>query len=72
MSVSSALNKPIATTERPAVDEWGIYDPDQAGLAAVLERLEARRRVAAAPNAQAMATSMRKASSFLRICEPKA
>jgi hypothetical protein len=26
----------------PIVDEWGIYDPDRAGLAAVLERLDAR------------------------------
>jgi hypothetical protein len=27
---------------RPAKDEWGVYDPQQAGLAAVLARLDAR------------------------------
>lgn len=31
---------------RPAVDEWGIYDPEQAGLAAVIERIAARRKAA--------------------------
>lgn len=27
---------------RPPVDEWGVYDPQQAGLAAVLQRLKGR------------------------------
>ena len=27
---------------RPAKDEWGVYDPQQAGLAAVLARLDAK------------------------------
>jgi hypothetical protein len=26
---------------RPAKDEWGVYDPEQAGLAALYARLEA-------------------------------
>ena len=33
------------TADRPAaVDEWGIYDPSQAGLAALFERVEEKRR----------------------------
>lgn len=28
-----------AATPRPTVDEWGIYDPQQAGLAALFTRL---------------------------------
>ena len=51
----------IINAERPPVDEWGIYDPEQAGLAAVLNRLDARRLAAAMPAADAarMARSMR-------------
>lgn len=26
---------------RPAKDEWGVYDPEQAGLAALFARLDA-------------------------------
>lgn len=26
-------------TQRPTVDEWGVYDPQQAGLAALFMRL---------------------------------
>ncbi len=25
---------------RPAMDEWGVYDPEQAGLAALFARLD--------------------------------
>jgi hypothetical protein len=28
--------------DRPAKDEWGVYDPQQAGLAALFARLDAR------------------------------
>ena len=28
------------TTARPAKDEWGVYDPQQAGLAALYARLD--------------------------------
>jgi len=38
---------------RPAKDEWGVYDPQQAGLAALFDRLEAREAVAPAPQAPA-------------------
>ncbi|MEY4093170.1 MAG: hypothetical protein RLZZ53_369 [Acidobacteriota bacterium] len=27
---------------RPAKDEWGVYDPQQAGIAALVARLDAR------------------------------
>jgi hypothetical protein len=62
MPVSS--NKP-GDPARPAVDEWGIYDPDQAGLAAVLERMEARKR-SSDPDATAMAASMREANALTK------
>ena len=28
-----------STSRRPTVDEWGVYDPQQAGLAALYTRL---------------------------------
>jgi hypothetical protein len=36
---------------RPAKDEWGVYDPQQAGLAALFARLDSKdaRPVADAP-----------------------
>jgi hypothetical protein len=37
-------------------DEWGFYDPDKAGLAAVLERLAARRRLRRKETAAALAS----------------
>lgn len=33
---------------RPAKDEWGVYDPQQAGIAALVARLDARDAKAAA------------------------
>ncbi len=30
---------------RPAKDEWGVYDPEQAGLAALFARLDARDKI---------------------------
>jgi hypothetical protein len=36
---------------RPAKDEWGVYDPEQAGLAALFARLDAKEKSAAAPPA---------------------
>ena len=32
---------------RPAKDEWGVYDPQQAGLAALYARLDMRKESAA-------------------------
>jgi hypothetical protein len=37
---------PGSRTLRPAKDEWGVYDPQQAGIAALVARLDGR-----APNA---------------------
>jgi hypothetical protein len=34
---------------RPAKDEWGVYDPQQAGLAALFARLDANDKHAPAP-----------------------
>jgi hypothetical protein len=60
-----SLHKTISY-DRPPVDEWGIYDPEQAGLAAVLERVEARRRATPVPSGEvaSMAASMRDASKI--------
>ena len=38
---------------RPAKDEWGVYDPQQAGIAALVARLDARESKAAAAVAAA-------------------
>jgi len=38
---------------RPAKDEWGVYDPQQAGLAALFARLDAKDTSAPAPQAPA-------------------
>ncbi|MGE3274472.1 MAG: hypothetical protein AB7O67_05135 [Vicinamibacterales bacterium] len=56
MPASSRRRPP--SPPRPAVDEWGLYDPEQAGLAALFARLEARRRTPArVPGAEAGATT---------------
>lgn len=34
--------KNTQTFSRPAKDEWGVYDPEQAGLAALFARIDAR------------------------------
>jgi hypothetical protein len=70
MSLATALNKVVGTAERPAVDEWGIYDPDQAGLAAVLDRVEALRRLGPEPDAKAMVRSMIRANDLLKGTDP--
>ena len=36
---------------RPAKDEWGLYDPQQAGLAALFARLDAKETITPAPHA---------------------
>ena len=53
--------------ERPPVDEWGIYDPEQAGLAALAARLESRRRATAVhrSDAEQLAASMREANDLV-------
>jgi hypothetical protein len=43
---------------RPAVDEWGIYDPSQAGLEALFEKLDAKKPSIDELDAAAIATSI--------------
>jgi|CXWL01.1.fsa_nt_gi hypothetical protein len=38
---------------RPAKDEWGVYDPQQAGLAALFARLDAAAKPAVSDAAKA-------------------
>lgn len=45
MAQSITSRSPVA---RPAKDEWGVYDPEQAGLAALYARLENKDPKAAA------------------------
>ena len=59
------------TTDRPAVDEWGIYDPSQAGLAALFERVEEKRRALTGADAEHVAASMRDAQTFAQPQKPK-
>ena len=40
---------------RPAKDEWGVYDPQQAGLAALFARLDGEPKPAAPPAAAKLA-----------------
>ncbi len=49
---------PPAAADRPAVDEWGIYDPSQAGLEALYDRIEAKRSSTAEPDGLNVAASM--------------
>jgi hypothetical protein len=34
------MSSPTTRLPRPARDEWGVYDPEQAGLAALYARLD--------------------------------
>jgi hypothetical protein len=38
---------------RPAMDEWGVYDPQQAGLAALFARLDRPTKAAVSDSARA-------------------
>jgi hypothetical protein len=49
---------------RPAVDEWGIYDPSQAGLDALFQVLEARRLD---PEPRTLLASMEEANRRLTV-----
>ncbi|HEV3139087.1 MAG TPA: hypothetical protein VGY57_01155 [Vicinamibacterales bacterium] len=35
---------------RPAHDEWGVYDPEQAGFEAILKKLSTKKKPAAVPD----------------------
>ena len=51
----------VRPDEKPAVDEWGIYDPTQAGLEALVSRLDTKRG-SAEPDARKVASSMKDAN----------
>jgi hypothetical protein len=56
-SMASTINRSPA---RPAKDEWGVYDPEQAGLAALYARLDTK---TPNPNATAVKPIDRKDTS---------
>jgi len=49
---------------RPAKDEWGVYDPEQAGLAALFARIDARVKpaVSESPKATPNSAALERAS----------
>jgi hypothetical protein len=42
----------------PVVDEWGFYDPARAGLAAVMDRLEAKGAAPPSPSGSRIAIAV--------------
>ena len=44
--MATVINRSLA---RPAKDEWGVYDPQQAGLAALYARLDTKETATAHP-----------------------
>jgi hypothetical protein len=52
-----ATRYPRQSDSKPPVDEWGIYDPSQAGLEALYGRLSASRPTSE-PDSRRMAASM--------------
>lgn len=65
MSLRPPRTPPSPPTNRPPVDEWGIYDPSQAGLAALYELLDARRRTGVDPETTSLLASMEEANRRL-------
>jgi len=64
--MAAPTSRPLA---RPPHDEWGVYDPEQAGLEALYARLDARQDApapAAAPPAKAEPLSQLPARKTLR------
>ena len=49
LPIECSLGNHMATTPsprspaKPAMDEWGVYDPEQAGLAALFARLDEKK-----------------------------
>lgn len=64
LAIGSGMDARTTTTPRIVADEWGFFDPDQAGIAAVLDRLSARSTPAApSPDeARRLAASMQEAA----------
>jgi hypothetical protein len=53
--------------DRPAVDEWGIYDPSQAGLAALFDKLEEKKPSLDELDAAAIAVSIENANKLTSL-----
>ncbi len=65
-----APNDQTTAPSRPPVDEWGMYDPEQAGLAALYARLQMIRRVANTPvDGRLIAASLREVRRFVNRSE---
>jgi hypothetical protein len=54
MAITPPAPKPHA---RPAMDEWGVYDPQQAGLAALFARIDSRADAARAEDRKPVETT---------------
>lgn len=65
--MTSGQDDQMNAASRPPVDEWGMYDPEQAGLAALYARLHTLRRVANTPvDGRLVAASMREVRRFVQ------
>ncbi len=51
---------------RPARDEWGVYDPQQAGIAALMNRIDQKKEAKTAANAAAPAPAATEATDAPR------
>lgn len=56
-SNSSLIIAAIRQTDRPAQDEWGMFDPRQAGLEALLRKIQSRSKEADAAYEQSQRDS---------------
>jgi len=54
----------------PEEDEWGFYDPEEAGLPAVLGRLDAKSSESAASYAARIARTLRRPDKPVRSLQP--
>ena len=62
-------DKPTAPVS-PEEDEWGFYDPEEAGLPAVLGRLDAKSSESAASYAARIARTLRRPDKPARAVPP--
>jgi len=67
MASHEKRNAPVS----PEEDEWGFYDPEEAGLPAVLGRLDAKSSESAASYAARIARTLRGPDKPARPVPPK-
>lgn len=65
-SRDSRVAAPDRSPRQTVVDEWGIYDPSQAGLEALFERLDSKEPAVDEIEAAAIASSMRDANTLTK------